>query len=211
MKAQVKSRIKIISVLAALAAVMVAIVLFHSINKVTHQEGIPTSYLRATYAIDYNNLEAVVGDADYVFVGTVSDQENTIFKNPVEIVDKEGKFKEETSPYTNYTVDVVENIKGNLTMEETVPIQKTGGLSKDKSEYIVYEGDELPVVGETYIFFAYAQPDGSLLLSGPVSNIRLKENNADAVDSTTEYKEVVEAYKNQIETGRQRYTSLYET
>ena len=155
-------------------------------------------------------MEAVVGDADYVFVGTVSGQENAVYKNPVEIVDKEGNIKEETTPYTNYTVDIVENIKGNLTMEETVPIQKTGGLSKDKSEYIVYEGDELPVVGETYIFFAYAQPDGSLLLSGPVSNIRLKENNADVVNSTIEYKEVVEAYKNQIETGRQRYTSLYE-
>ncbi len=210
MKARVKCKAIISSVLVTMVVVTVAIILFHSINKVTHQEEIPTSYLKATYAIDYNNMEAVVGDADYVFVGTVSGQENAVYKNPVEIVDKEGNIKEETTPYTNYTVDIVENIKGNLTMEETVPIQKTGGLSKDKSEYIVYEGDELPVVGETYIFFAYAQPDGSLLLSGPVSNIRLKENNADVVNSTIEYKEVVEAYKNQIETGRQRYTSLYE-
>ena len=210
MKARVKCKAIISSVLVTMVVVTVAIILFHSINKVTHQEEITTSYLKATYAIDYNNMEAVVGDADYVFVGTVSGQENAVYKNPVEIVDKEGNIKEETTPYTNYTVDIVENIKGNLTMEETVPIQKTGGLSKDKSEYIVYEGDELPVVGETYIFFAYAQPDGSLLLSGPVSNIRLKENNADVVNSTIEYKEVVEAYKNQIETGRQRYTSLYE-
>lgn len=210
MKAQVKSKAIISSVLVTIAAVTVAIILFHSINKVTHQEGIPTSYLRATYAIDYNNMEMVVGDADYVFVGTISSKENTVYKNPLEIVNEEGKVSEEATPYTNYTVDVVENIKGNLTTEETIPIQKTGGLSKDKSEYVIYEGDELPVVGQTYIFFTYAQPDGSLLLSGPVSNIGIKEKSADGFDSTTAYKEVVEAYENQVETGRQRYISLHE-
>ena len=128
----------------------------------------------------------------------------------MEIVNEEGKVSEEATPYTNYTVDVVENIKGNLTTEETIPIQKTGGLSKDKSEYVIYEGDELPAVGQTYIFFTYAQPDGSLLLSGPVSNIGIKEKSADGLDSTTVYKEVVEAYKNQMETERQRYASMYE-
>lgn len=208
MKAQIKSKDIIISVLVAAVAVVAAIILFQSINKGTRE--IPTAYLRATYAIDYNNLEEVVGDADYVFVGTISSKENTVYKNPVEIVDEEGKVSEEAIPYTNYTVDVVENIKGNLTTEETIPIQKTGGLSKDKSEYVIYEGDELPVVGQTYIFFTYAQPDGSLLLSGPVSNIGLKEKNVDAFDSTTAYKEVVEAYKNQMETERQRYASMYE-
>ena len=78
MKAQVKSKAIISSVLVTIAAVTVAIILFHSINKVTHQEGIPTSYLRATYAIDYNNMEMVVGDAHYVFVGTNSSKENTV-------------------------------------------------------------------------------------------------------------------------------------
>ena len=208
MKAQIKSKDIIISALVAAVAVVAAVILFQSINKGIQK--IPTSYLRATYAIDYNNLEEVVGDADYVFVGTISSKENTVYKNPVEIVNEEGKVSEEATPYTNYTVEVVENIKGNLTTEETIPIQKTGGLSKDKSEYVIYEGDELPVVGQTYIFFTYAQPDGSLLLSGPVSNIGIKEKSADGLDSTTAYKEVVEAYENQVETGRQRYISLHE-
>ena len=208
MKAQIKSKDIIISALVAAVAVVAGVILFQSINKGIQK--IPTSYLRATYAIDYNNMEMVVGDADYVFVGTISSKENTVYKNPVEIVNEEGKVSEEATPYTNYTVDVVENIKGNLTTEETIPIQKTGGLSKDKSEYVIYEGDELPVVGQTYIFFTYAQPDGSLLLSGPVSNIGIKEKSADGLDSTTAYKEVVEAYENQVETGRQRYISLHE-
>ena len=64
MKAQIKSKDIIISVLVAAVAVVVAIILFQSINKGTRE--IPTAYLRATYAIDYNNLEEVVGDADYV-------------------------------------------------------------------------------------------------------------------------------------------------
>lgn len=36
--------------------------------------------------------------------------------------------------------------------DTAIPIQKSGGLSEDGSQYFVYEGDELPVVGNEYIF-----------------------------------------------------------
>lgn len=179
-------------------------------NNQSKNTNIPISEIRGTFAIDYDNLNAVVGDADYVFVGKVVTEEGTIYKDSVMIEDKDGKDVEISSPYTNYTVSVIENIKGNLTTETPINIQKFGGLSKDKSEYFIYEGDELPIVDDTYIFYVYAQPDGSLLASGPVSNTPINTKRTRDLSSDDEYQDVLEAVENQELTQRKRFKSSYE-
>lgn len=90
-----------------------------------------------------------------------------------------GGTKEIGDPYTKYAVSVTENMKGNLMTEKAIPIVKYGGVSEDGKTCYLFDGDELPVAGNTYIFFAYAQDDGSLLISGPVSNVQV--DNEDAV------------------------------
>lgn len=186
--------------------------LFFGIAKPSTSDEIKTSYLRGTFSIDYSDLNAVVGDADYVFVGTVASEEGTVYKDAVTVETDDGKTREVSGPYTNYTVNVTKNIKGNLVTDTAIPIQKSGGLSEDGSQYFVYEGDELPVVGNEYIFFAYAQPDGSLLISGPVSNMSVSDNTSDIAPSSdsTEYSDIVDAYNNQVDSGRTRFTSSYE-
>ena len=168
--------------------------------------------LYTSFSIDYSDLNAVVGDADYVFVGTVASEEGTVYKDAVTVETDDGKTREVSGPYTNYTVNVTKNIKGNLVTDTAIPIQKSGGLSEDGSQYFVYEGDELPVVGNEYIFFAYAQPDGSLLISGPVSNMSVSDNTSDIApfSDSTEYSDIVDAYNNQVDSGRTRFTSSYE-
>ena len=52
--------------------------LFFGIAKPSTSDEITTSYLRGTFSIDYSDLNAVVGDADYVFVGTVASDEGTV-------------------------------------------------------------------------------------------------------------------------------------
>lgn len=180
--------------------------------KPSTSDEIKTSYLRGTFSIDYSDLNAVVGDADYVFVGTVASEEGTVYKDAVTVETDDGKTREVSGPYTNYTVNVTKNIKGNLVTDTAIPIQKSGGLSEDGSQYFVYEGDELPVVGNEYIFFAYAQPDGSLLISGPVSNMSVSDNTSDIApfSDSTEYSDIVDAYNNQVDSGRTRFTSSYE-
>lgn len=190
------------------ASLIVAVGVFSNLKNTPKE--ITTSYLRATYTIDYSDMNAVVGDADYVFIGTVLSNDGTVYKDI--IISGESK-KEYSNPYTNYTVNVTENIKGNLITSKAIPIQKSGGLSKDGTEYIIYEDDELPVVGNSYIFFAYAQPDGTLLISGPVSNMNLNSNprgRSVSSEQSNEYAEVVEACNNQIDSGRERFKASYE-
>lgn len=153
-----------------------------------------------------------MGDADYVFVGTVVSEEGNVYKDAITVETNVGNTKVISSPYTNYMVNVKENIKGNLITDEAIPIQKSGGLSEDGTQYFIYEGDELPVVGNTYIFFAYTQPDGSLLISGPISNMSM-DNNTNGIalfSDSLEYDNVLEAYNNQIDSGRTRFNSIYE-
>jgi len=157
---------------------------------------------------------AVVGDADYVFVGRVDKQVNTEYKHAVKIETENGT-REVARPYTNYSITVLENIKGELEKGVPNPVQKSGGLNQDGKSITLYENDHLPQIDGIYIFIAYAQKDGSLLVSGPNSNIPVKlggnVNGKAGLSETKEYQNYVSAYKNEKSTSRPRFVSVYDT
>ncbi|MCG8539768.1 MAG: hypothetical protein MJA82_07480 [Clostridia bacterium] len=175
----------------------------------TSGEDVPIQHLQPSFKVDVNDLNELVGDADYVFVGYIDELVGTVYKNPV-IIETENGPKEVLDPYTEYSVTVIDNIKGNLKKDVPIPMQKTGGLSKDESMYLLYENDELPEVGEHYILVAHAQPDGSLLISGPNSSIVLDIQSQGESVVSQGYQDYKEAYKNEIKTDRERFTSKYE-
>ncbi|MFC5528156.1 hypothetical protein [Cohnella yongneupensis] len=163
-----------------------------------------TEYLQATFNVDVNDPKAVIGDADYVFVGHVEELVDTVYKNAVKV-----GSKEISDPYTNYTITVIENIKGKLKKNNAIPIQQAGGLSKDGSKYILYENDTLLEKGKYYVIAAYAQPDGSLLIAGPNSSVLISAQSKNDVVSTNEYKEYKKAFENEIKTDRKRFASIH--
>ncbi len=155
---------------------------------VTANDEIPISRVAGSFIIDVYDQRELIGSADYVFVGEVISKDGYEYRDPVTI-DEDGKTVTLTSPYTIYTVQVLENIKGNLRTDTSIPIAKDGGLSEDGSCYVLYENDEFPVENELYIFYAYAQQDGSLLLAGPNSNIKIEypNDNAEYSSDSAEY------------------------
>jgi hypothetical protein len=155
------------------------------------------------YAIDINNLAAVAGNADYVFVGVVDDEAGTT-------------YPENGILYTGYSVDVIMQLKGDLGTDE-VSIAKTGGLSQDGKSLLIITEDYLPVVGNAYVFVAYAQPDGTLRVGGKNSNILLPVANAGSlsvselmasVEDTQTYAEFVDACENEVPIDRDRSTYI---
>lgn len=150
------------------------------------------------YAFDSSDLSNVIRDADYVFAGRLSEVVSTEYKHKVQV-----NGKETGMPYTNLVVEVIKNVKGDLQTGKEIRIQKAGGLSEDKKEYSLYENDIIPEEGKYYIFSAYVQEDGSLLVAGENSTI---ETNAQC--STDTYREMEEAKKKakeKGETSRKRY------
>ncbi len=193
--------------------------------------------MQGSFAIDVHDQRELIGSADYVFVGTVIQEDGYEYRYPVTKEMEGGGETTITSPFSKYTVQVIENIKGNLTRDTGIPIMKEGGLLEDSSCYELYEDDELPRQNETYIFYAYAQMDGSLMLAGPNSNIRIEKDhdldqvegqNMDQIDifstdgvndpmilsdtyqDTLIYQEVIEAADHPADIDRERSISIYE-
>lgn len=121
----------------------------------------------------------------------------------------------------NYTIQVLENIKGELITDKPIPIVKQGGISEKQDAIYLFENDSLPSENSIYIFLAYAQEDGSLLISGPNSNVMCNDSNMYSINSVSEEKSVTEydefiTYKDAndneiIPVDRERYKSIYET
>lgn len=165
----------------------------------TDAQNIPIAYTQGTFVIDVNNPREVVGDADYVFLGMVNEMIGTQYKG-------EPGY---TLPYTNYNITVLENIKGELTTNTPLAIQKDGGINEDKTMISIFEDDILPQAGNMYIFSAYVQMDGTLLVVGPNSNIPISASYAVGDDnSRTQSPEFVlytDAVENEIQTVRERF------
>lgn len=171
---------------------------------------LPISFLTGSYSIDVNDLSQVVGDADYVFVAEVREEVETIYKNAVMIETADG-VKEISDPYTEYSIVIIDNIKGSLKKNEEFKILKHGGISNDNNSIVLYEDDSLLETNKCYIISAYAQPDGSLLISGPNSSLILEETSLSEIISSEKYKEYKNALKNEVITDRKRYKATNES
>ena len=188
-----KRKVALLAVVLCLALVLSGLCTFAALTShgTATPATIPTTYLKCTYAINYDDLNQVVGDADYVFTGTVQQKLDTEYENS----------SMKNFPYTSFQVTVRENIKGELVTSSPIVLRKAGGLSKDGKEVILYDEDTMPEVGETYVFFAYAQSDGSLLVAGPVSNVKTTTGSNNT--------EIKDAYQNQVVSNRARSVSEY--
>ena len=147
---------------------------------------LPSYTIEGSFSYDTSDLRQVIGFAKYVFVAEVISYDGSRLEDVAYREDeKQGKVKL-GSPYTDYTVRVTENIKGQLKINETLKIKKDGGLAPDGESVYVWENDELPRTGETYVFCATQETDGTLLVCGPSSNVLV---------SSGREKETIDKYK----------------
>ncbi len=145
----------------------------------------------ALFLYNTGDLRECVGAADYVFVAKVVSLDETVYER--ERFNEDGTSRMDGIPYTHFTVILSQNIKGSLIIGEPIPIVKHGGLNQKKSAVWYFEGDSMPYVGKTYVFSAIGQKDGSLLISGPRTNILVEKGDPDGVISSFE-----EAYANEV-------------
>ena len=142
-------------------------------------------------SIDETNMYEYVGAVDYVFVGTVSEVKNNLIAEKGD------------SDISTYEIQVEKNIKGELVDE--IIAKKHGGISKDGT-MLLYFSDKrkdsgLPIEGKTYIFMAYGQNNGELLLSEFLDE---REYSEDLLEEYQDY------YANEIPNNRSRFTSKYD-
>lgn len=168
MEPQSKMKSKFIYVLAIVINVLF---LAGCQTTVLDQGDLPIEPLHAVYAIDMADEQAVVKQADYVFVAKVKTR-------------GEVEYDEENFPSTVYQVDILHNLKGKLKREEK--IIKSGGISREGDKLMLFEHDRLPQKEKLYLFIAYKQTDGGVIVSGANSTLAIEaSNNATIKDDKT--------------------------
>lgn len=189
----------------SILAILIALCLFFAscsfgmskdeVAKIIGTNKFPIDTYHASYAVDVSDLRAVVGDSDYVVVAKVTDYLSTT-------------YSASGMPLTEYTVQVVENIKGHLDTTKEISIIKEGGLNEKNNKFIIYENDILPQVGKYYIFCIYAQGTGTNRVCG--ENCTLAIENGDNYSGEQKYIDICDAYANEIISTRERHKSQNE-
>ncbi len=156
-------------------------------------------FAHLTMVTDVSDPYAYAGMVDYIFAGTVTGIEKIVLPE---------KGRQHEDRYSVYRIRVEENLKGTLTGE--VVCSKLGGMKKDGTRMLVVAevpgGAEipdtgLPEAGKRYVFMAYGQHDGSLLLS------ELFDSRECSEELLAEYADYV-AHETPYE--RQRFASKYD-
>lgn len=111
-----------------------------------HEGGNGIIYNQASFAIDVTDDNKLVGAAHNVFVGKV--------------IDQTGTKTDRSSPQTQFSVEILENIKGNLT--GIVTVNQGGGYENigGQNYLILTEGDKLIEPGKTYLFVTRVSDGG---------------------------------------------------
>ncbi|OJG96598.1 hypothetical protein RV18_GL002104 [Enterococcus termitis] len=177
---------------------------------------VPIYAIHADYTLDVNNPNEVVGGSDYVFVGKVIDNTGTTYKNKTPLEQEDGSIKYLGEAFTNYKIEVITNLKNKLVTSKEITLAKQGGIREDGSAYDIFEDDLLPEAGKVYIFTAYTQDDGSLLVSGANSTVSFDKQtkNIDTPKELAETEEVQkyeDAVNNQISTETDNLDSVFDS
>ena len=166
---------------------------------------LPIRYMNASYAIDIENPKEVVGFGDYVFVAKINEEIETEYRDVVEF-----KGKTIATPYTVYSVTVIDNLKGKIKRNTPIEFEKFGGINMDNKSISLLDGDELLEEGKYYILVASAESNGKLTQISPTSAIKLDGESKDEIIFSEEYKAFKEFCKEEIKFERQRFISKYE-
>jgi len=171
---------------------------------------LPVSYGTSAWLFDANNLSSIIGYVDYVFVGRVKDFIGTNYEYSY---DKEGNIIDSINPmpYSVFNIEIIKNVKNNL--NNTVEVIKTGGLRKDGKSVVMVGDNTLPDIGGIYVFYAIAQKDGTLVLTGENrhATIFIDTDSNDimilrsSVEGSKEYSNLVDAFNSEIVYKRDRY------
>lgn len=143
-----------------LAVALAILVLFGYVAGVTKKG---TEALIYVAVADLRDMQSVVDSVNCIFVGVVKDSNTLIF-------DYDGK--------SEFQVQVVKNIKGELPTETTV--YKHGGHFINGNEVIVKADDEsytpMPEVGKQYLFLAFEQESGEVIIADYYGNVDYTNN-----------------------------------
>jgi uncharacterized protein with beta-barrel porin domain len=144
---------------------------------VNHPSETEIKNMETGYAVDVSDTRKLVGYAEHVFVGKV--------------IKQAGTKKISGYPETQFEVQVLQTIKGDL--DKTITVNQSGGY--EGNELTVVNGDSLITPGKTYLFATkYLESENWHTLVPKYGDIVIN-NEREKTELIEKYKK---AYDNQI-------------
>lgn len=165
---------------------------------------VPIQYNDGSFMVNVDNPGEVVGWGDYVFVARVEAELRTEYTN---VRENEGAVT--GKPYTVYSIVVVDNLKGNLKLDEPIEFFKHGGVNYDGGSISLLEGDMLLEAGKYYILIAAAETDGRLGQGLPNASIELNISQKEELPSSEAYNDYIQYVNDEVPFSRERFVSVY--
>lgn len=137
----VRLRVALMVLLVALGGV--ALYIIATAGTATAHHGVHTREIHVfgDYAFNVEDERKLVGFADNVFVGRVVEQLGT---------NGQTHSGDTDLPHTQYSVEVLENVKGNL--EGSVTVSQIGGYDPQENAVVLVKNDRLLEPGQTVLF-----------------------------------------------------------
>ncbi|WP_456695077.1 hypothetical protein [Aeromicrobium sp. P5_D10] len=118
-------------------------------SEVEHIDGLPVSRVSAIYKFDPESPQELADFSDEIFIGTVARKVETKY------LDDDG-----LDPLTVYEVEVDQSLDGKT--PGTTLVGFGGGVTKDGTELMLPEGDNLLNSDQQYLFAGRRMSDGTL-------------------------------------------------
>ncbi|WP_066497306.1 hypothetical protein [Abyssisolibacter fermentans] len=163
--------------------------------------------MKGDHSYDVNNPYETVGNGDYVFVALIEEELGNNYPNLRETHDglKGGDF-----PFSEYSITVIDNIKGKLKKNQSIELSVLGGITYDQKSTVTYEGLALPEVGKYYIIVANGDPNLGLVAVNSNTVIELPYDNKSDIISSKEYKDYMKYYKDEVKIERKRFGTEFD-
>lgn len=143
MKITINKKIFILfSILSIFMALTIFLLNQNIVTKKANIDKLPIHHIMGSFSINVDDFRELARDADNIFIARIDELIDTEYRDMFKKESEQGD-KDWWSPYTNYKVTVLDNIKGDLVRNISIPIRKAGGVIYDKSAVEIYEDDEL--------------------------------------------------------------------
>ena len=121
-----KKKALIMSVIAATSVALILSIVLISKKSNNDLSELPIETMSAEFIYDPKDIRELIGITDYVFVGVVSEEMETEYKNETHYF-IEGEERIHADPLTKYKIQVLTNIKGELLTEANLTVKRPGG------------------------------------------------------------------------------------
>lgn len=160
----------------------------------SEQYNLPKEEFVACYDYDIFDTKKLIGSHDYVFIAKVNKVDGV--KQFDATLNEDGSIS--GIPYTYFTVEVIKNIKDEITTQKPITIRGMGGPMPDGKKWMTAQVSDLVQEGNYYIFVCNADENGELYFADPGSCVivtPISDNIQAGIDNAA--KIYGEIYKNQ--------------